>query len=1101
MSHHLACYVAPVLTCTFVAFLATRPEGNEFAEPWSQHRYNYVPNGNRYRINRTEGTDEVLIRAALEFLPSVLSRSPQNAELAQGLKEHALQLKSTDSLHEKRLGAAIAGFEYLKVRVSKCLFTQCSSSYPQKKVESALDDHLHKPDYNVCIVCLLQPGAIPVPAPFSWSSLDQAVVPQGEVEVTAESVTFTGHLDLRLRRWIPPMRNDSELEETATSSWMFQSDADFQQMVEGADLPQMVEGADLQQAVPRTTEPVTLAELYMKWTKREDSGINERSTRPSANPGVQHSSNRPDPFAPVPGWGAWVDPRRVDRESWNGYSSSSRHPADRVDKSYGLFGSDSEDSDSSGVWSKGDHKIPSLAAPIPIRPSLGTYHVSSDPSDLSKSKSQGPWVAEPSGYKSARSSTQHRSSSHQDPWGRNQDSWGRGQDFWSGGQDSWGRGQDSRSGDQVSWSRGQDSWSGDQDSWGRGQDSWGGEEVSWGGDEDSWGRGQDPWDRGADTVRSEVGGGLSGVSKAMAQQPWVGGQPADPLVQHSSNRPYPHPSQSMPIPMVQGHYEYFHDREGSSRGDRERSKGDKYSRTRPKDIFKPYSSSNRHPALQDDSQLHETATPNAFSTSDSLLNPKRVNFTAEPVVPSKSHPRSIPATQNETATPTEFSMGSPSRKFDSKEAVEAAAEPIFLTKANPRLIPAMPQLDETATLNSFSTSSPPLDPKPLAIVTAGPVTLTDPHPRSIPATQNGTAAPTVFSQSSSQRTVDSKPAVEAADELLILTKPHPKLILATQEDSRLDEMGTHNVFSKSSFDGAVDPKRLMEPTAEPVTLTEPHPSLTPATQDTPNAFSSLPGAVDPERMVEVADDLLNLAHPNPKLILAMPEDSQLNETATLNVFSMSSPPLDPKRLVETTAELLNLTEPHPTLTPATQDETETSNAFFSLRGAVDPERVVEVAAEPVLLTKPHPKLILAMHEDPQLDKTTTPNAFSTSSPGLLDPRRVVEAESVTLTEPHPTLTPATQDKPETPNPFSSPHEATDPGEQVVEVADEPATRIDPVHPTPRLVLPTLKLDAELHEMGVPNIRLARTSTLLLGLVIVTITLVTLHQNWARTSHL
>ena len=950
-----------------------------------------------------------------------------------------------------------------------------------------MDDHLHKPDYNVCIVCLLQPGTIPVPAPFSWSSLDQAVVPEREVEVTAKSVTFTGHLDLRLRRWIPPTRNDSEPEETATSSWMFQSDADFQQMVEGADLPQMVEGADLQQAVPRTTEPVTLAELYMKWTKREDSGINEGSTRPSANPGVQHSSNRPDPFAPVPGWGAWVDPRRVDRESWNGYSSSSRHLADRVDKSPGLFGSDSEDSDSSGVRSRGDHKIPSLAAPIPIRPSLDTYHVSPDPSDLSKSKSQGPWVAEPSGYKSARLSTQYRSSSHQDPWGRNQDSWGRDQDSWSGDQDSWGRGQDS--------------WSGDQVSWGGEGDSWGGDEDSWGGDEDSWGRNQDPWDRGAYTVRSEVGGGLSGLSKAMAQQPWVGEQPADPLVQHSSNRPDPHPSQSMPIPMVQGRYEYFHDREGSSRGNRERSKGDKYARKRPKDIFKPYSSSNRHPALQDDSQLHETATPNAFSTSDSLLNPKRVNFTAEPVVPSKSHPRSIPATQNETATPTEFSMGSPSREIDSKEAVEAAAEPITLTKANPRLIPAMPQLDETATLNSFSTSSPPLDPKPLAIVTAGPVTLTDPHPRLIPATQNGTAAPTVFSQSSSQRTVDSKPAVEAADELLILTKPHPKLILATQEDSRLDEMGTHNVFSKSSFDGAVDPKRLMEPTAEPVTLTEPHPSLTPATQDTPNAFSSLPGAVDPERMVEVADDLVTLANPHPKLILAMPEDSQLNETATLNVFSMSSPPLDPKRLVGTTAEPLNLTEPHPTLTPATQDETETSNAFFSLRGAVDPERVVEVTAEAVLLTKPHPKLILAMHEDPQLDKTTTPNAFSTSSPGLLDPRRMVEAESVTLIEPHPTLTPATQDKPETPNPFSSPQEAADPDEEVVEVAAEPATRIDPVRPTPRLVLPTLKLDAELHEMGVPNIRLARTSTLLLGLVIVTITLVTLHQNWARTSHL
>jgi hypothetical protein len=143
-------------------------------------------------------------------------------------------------------------------------------------VESALSDHLHKADYNVCIVCLLQPGAIPVPAPFSWSSVDQAVDPQREVEATPKRVTFSGRLNLRLRRWIPPMQNDSELEETVTPSWMFQSDADFQQMVEGADL---------QQAVTRSTEPVTLTELYLKWIvpKREDSGINETAT-PNAFP-------------------------------------------------------------------------------------------------------------------------------------------------------------------------------------------------------------------------------------------------------------------------------------------------------------------------------------------------------------------------------------------------------------------------------------------------------------------------------------------------------------------------------------------------------------------------------------------------------------------------------------------------------------------------------------------------------------------------------------------------------------------------------------------------------------------------------------------------
>ena len=661
----------------------------------------------------------------------------------------------------------------------------------------------------------------------------------------------------------------------------------------------------------------------------------------------------------------------------------------RIDKSYGLFGSDSEDEDedSSGVLSRGDHKIPSLAAPIPIRPSLDTYPALSDPSDVSKSKSQGLWAVEPSSYKSPRLSAQHPSSSQQDPWGRNQVSWGNGGDV------SWGTVGD------VSWGRGQDSWSGDEDSWGR--------------DEDSWGRDQDRWGRGAETAGSEVGGGLSGLSKSMSQPPWAAGQPTDPRVEHSSNRPSPNPSESKPIPVVQGRYDYSHDREGSSRGDRTSSKEDKYSQKPPKGIFSPYLSPRRHPALQDESQLDETATP-----------------------------------------------------------------------------------------NSFSTSSPLLDPKPLAIVTAEPVNLTKLHPRSIPVTQNGTATPTEFSKSSAQRTVDPKPAVEATDELLILNKPHPKLILAMQEDSRLDQMATRNAFSNSSSDQASDPKRLMEATAEPVTLTEPHPSLTPATQDVLNAFSSLPGAVDFERVVEDTDDLVTLARPHPKLILFTPEDSQLDETAAPNAFSTSFPLLGPKRLVETTVEAVAPTEPHPTLTPATQDETETPNPFSSLRGAVDSERVVEVAAEPVTLTKPHPKLILTTQEDSQLDEIVIPNGFTTSS-SLLDPKRLVEttAEPVTLTEPYPTLTAATQDEMETPNPFSSPYEAAESGEQVVGVATEPATRIGPVHPTPKSILPTPKLDAELHEMAVPNIRLMKTSTLLLGLVIVTITLATLHQNWTRTSHL
>ena len=109
-------------SCAFNIFIAqcifsTRPEGRNFVAPWSYHKYHYVPNGNRYKTNETADANEVLVQAALEFLPSVLARAPRSAFLVQSLRGHALQLNTADSLHEKRLNAAIASFEYLKVSI------------------------------------------------------------------------------------------------------------------------------------------------------------------------------------------------------------------------------------------------------------------------------------------------------------------------------------------------------------------------------------------------------------------------------------------------------------------------------------------------------------------------------------------------------------------------------------------------------------------------------------------------------------------------------------------------------------------------------------------------------------------------------------------------------------------------------------------------------------------------------------------------------------------------------------------------------------------------------------------------------------------------
>jgi len=149
------------------------------------------------------------------------------------------------------------------------------------------------------------------------------------------------------------------------------------------------------------------------------------------------------------------DPSQVDRESWKGdkysrkppkdifnpYSPSSRHPADRVgpssrrweeedssDDSYSSAGSGFETTASSprlgrGIQSRGGHKTGSRAPPILTRPTLDSYHGSSNPDGLSESKPQQPWVVEPPGYKekeSARLPAQP-SSSRADPRGRRAD--------------------------------------------------------------------------------------------------------------------------------------------------------------------------------------------------------------------------------------------------------------------------------------------------------------------------------------------------------------------------------------------------------------------------------------------------------------------------------------------------------------------------------------------------------------------------------------------------------------------------------------------------------------------------------------------------------
>ena len=187
----------------------------------------------------------------------------------------------------------------------------------------------------------------------------------------------------------------------------------------------------------------------------------EGSSRPPADPRVQHPSNRPDPHSiPLPmaqerhyySYQEVSNPmeresskgdkysRKPPKDTFKPYSSSSRRPADRVDPSSRLWEEDiPNDYDSSagsgsetaalsprsgrGIQSRGGHKIRSRAPPILTRPTLDSYHGSSNLAGLSESKPQQPWVTEPSGYKekeSARLPAQP-SSSRADPRGRRAD--------------------------------------------------------------------------------------------------------------------------------------------------------------------------------------------------------------------------------------------------------------------------------------------------------------------------------------------------------------------------------------------------------------------------------------------------------------------------------------------------------------------------------------------------------------------------------------------------------------------------------------------------------------------------------------------------------
>ena len=101
-------------TTTKQVIFTTRTDSSGSAAPWSYHKYHQI-SSNRYKSTQIVGPDDVLVRAASELLPVILSKCSRDPALINALQENALELKSTDKLHDKKLEAAIASLEYLKV--------------------------------------------------------------------------------------------------------------------------------------------------------------------------------------------------------------------------------------------------------------------------------------------------------------------------------------------------------------------------------------------------------------------------------------------------------------------------------------------------------------------------------------------------------------------------------------------------------------------------------------------------------------------------------------------------------------------------------------------------------------------------------------------------------------------------------------------------------------------------------------------------------------------------------------------------------------------------------------------------------------------------
>ena len=98
----------------WVLIISTRADSSGSAAPWSYHKYHHI-SGNRCKSTQIVGPDDLLVRAASGLLPVILSKCVNDPALVNALQENALQLKSTDKLHDKKLEAAIASLEYLKV--------------------------------------------------------------------------------------------------------------------------------------------------------------------------------------------------------------------------------------------------------------------------------------------------------------------------------------------------------------------------------------------------------------------------------------------------------------------------------------------------------------------------------------------------------------------------------------------------------------------------------------------------------------------------------------------------------------------------------------------------------------------------------------------------------------------------------------------------------------------------------------------------------------------------------------------------------------------------------------------------------------------------